>query len=111
MGLSAAENENHAHDIAYAEQIQKQVGEWVTMAMNKYFNSSYCDTDTYHLYHGHLHKRQYDTRYSIFEQGKINPEEDIFINDNGLLEFRESVDIPRAAKVLKDFFLARGEDD
>ena len=111
MGISLAEHEIHTQNIEYAKQMQKQVGEWVNMAMNKYFNSAYCDTKTYHLYHGHLHKRQYDTRYNIFKQGKINPEQDIFVNDNGLLEFRETVDIKKASKVLKAFFLARGDDD
>jgi len=111
LGISLAEHEAHIQNIAYAKQIQKQVGEWVNMAMNKYFNSAYCDTETYHLYHGHLHKRQYDTRYNIFERGNITPEKDIFINDNGLLEFRENVDIKKASKVLKEFFLARGDDD
>ena len=101
----------NSHDIEYAQQTQKQISRWVSMAMNKYFNASYCNTNTYHLYHGHLHKRQYETRYNIFERGKLNPEKDVFINDNGLLEFQDGIEITKVAKILKEFFLSRGDDD
>jgi hypothetical protein len=80
----------------------------IKMTMQMYFNTWYCTCDSFHLWHGDFSNRQYTSRYDIVNECKIDIEEDIFINENGLLEFKEhKLD---ASKRLYKFFLDRKED-
>ena len=92
-------------NVVAKHNIMKHVDE----TMRKYFNTSYCDADSFHLWHGDVCNRQYHTRYSIIEECDISIDEDIFVNENGLLEFKEhKLD---ASERLYKFFLDRKEDD
>jgi hypothetical protein len=93
----------------YTERVRNHILQHVELTMGKYFNTSYCDAASFHLWHGDFSNRQYNSRYSIISECDINIDEDIFINENGLLEFEEhKLD---ASERLYKFFLDRKEDD
>lgn len=69
----------------------------------------YVNQKMYHLYHGPIEGRQYRTRNDIYRSNRYDPEHDIRIGANGLLEW--SSDKPRLHRQLIEFFNRRAEDD
>ena len=92
----------------YNEKTVAHILNHIKMTMQMYFNTWYCTCDSFHLWHGDFSNRQYTSRYDIVNECKIDIEEDIFINDNGLLEFKEHK-LDASARLYK-FFLDRKED-
>lgn len=92
----------------YAKVTRDHIVKHIKMTMEKYFNTSYCTADSFHLWHGDFSNRQYLSRYEIISDCKIDIEKDIFVNEDGLLEFKEyKLD---ASKRLYKYFLDRKED-
>ena len=92
----------------YTKKAREHIISHVKMTMNLYFNTSYTNSDSFHLWHGDFRNRQYNSRYNIISECKINIDEDVFINDNGLLEFKEHK-LDAAGRLYK-FFTDRKED-
>ena len=92
----------------YTKITRDHILDHIRMTMEKYFNTTYCNSDSFHLWHGDFSNRQYISRYDIIEDCKIDIEKDIFVNGDGLLEFREhKLD---ASRRLYDYFANRRED-
>lgn len=92
----------------YGEKIKGHIMDHIRKTMEMYFNTSYCSCDSFHLWHGDFSNRQYVSRYDIINECKIDIEKDVFVNEDGLLEFKEhKLD---ASDRLHKYFTDRKED-
>jgi len=65
--------------------------------------------DVVHLYHGTRENRRYVERSAILRETKFDPQRDIRIGSNGLLEWASNK--PDLHRRVRDYFLARREDE
>lgn len=65
--------------------------------------------DVVHMYHGTLTNRRYRDRHALMIDGEYDPQRDVRIGWNGLLEW--SSEKPVMHQQMADYFLSRAEDD
>ena len=92
------------HGKIYSKKILKTVDK----IARQYFNVSYCPYPVFHIWHGDNKNRQYVSRHNIITECKLDLDNDIFINDDGIYELVEEKQY--ASKRFYKFFLDRKED-
>lgn len=68
----------------------------------------YCNGSVFHLWHGDFTNRRYSNRYSILKQNDFDPNNDVLINPDGLLEWSD-----KRKKITgfgKKYFIVRNEE-
>lgn len=65
--------------------------------------------DIVHLFHGTIQNRRYIERAAILREAQFDPREDVRIGPDGLLEWASHK--PELHRRLRDYFLARREDE
>lgn len=71
-------------------------------------NISYVSGSIDHLWHGEYKNRMYEQRIKLLKDNNFNPETDITISDNGLLEW--ATDKPRLHDEVREYFWNRKEE-
>ena len=79
------------------------------MSVKNNDRKEYIDNICYHLWHGDIKNRQYATRYDITKKHNIDVANDLFVNNDGILEFIESRS-KELSPLLLDYFINRKED-
>jgi hypothetical protein len=69
---------------------------------------SYVDCDLFHLWHGAMRDRHYQTRQQALERFQFDPFQDVAIAPGGC--WRWNSDKPELHRYLKEYFAARRED-
>ncbi len=88
--------------------IQNNYLQWIKNVHKKARSLTYLDIDIYHLYHGNMNNRQYDSRHTFPGLLKIKKWEDaVSVNKYGMYELKD----PEINQLLKNYFLSRKEDD
>lgn len=70
-------------------------------------STDYLPIDIYHLWHGTIKNRQYETRDLIFKEHNFNPKEDIKVVNN---VWEWATDKPKLHTAVFDYFKSRSED-
>jgi hypothetical protein len=70
----------------------------------------YVNATIFHYPHGVQENRQYKTRWDILHNNNFNPSEDIFYNEQGIIEFSEKW-ANKASDQIERFFTLRKEDE
>lgn len=68
----------------------------------------YCNGAVFHLWHGDFKNRRYDNRYAVLKQNDFDPNKDVKINSDGLLEW--SCDQQKISGFGNKYFIIRKED-
>jgi hypothetical protein len=95
--------------LKYDKTVQEAVSKHVKKIKAFNFQTEYVDNICYHLWHGDFENRQYTTRYDITKKHNIDVNNDLFVNDDGILEFIESRS-KELSPLLLDYFVNRKED-
>lgn len=69
---------------------------------------TYLDNDLYHLWHGDLANRGWETRHKLLNDLKFDPNRDLELNDSGVYEWKNSFLTWNSA--FKEYFISRRED-
>ena len=75
----------------------------------KNVKSDYVNCKIYHLCHGNRLNRKYRERVEILAENNFDPNNDIFYNEEKIIEFSKDWN-DRASKEIKDYFISRQED-
>lgn len=94
----------------YTPKMADSLRDWIRSAseIRAGKEASFVDGAAYHLWHGDRHNRQYSTRYKLLVDEGFDPQSDVTINADGLLEWCS--DKPRLHEGLRRFFENRRED-
>jgi hypothetical protein len=91
---------------ALADSLRQWVeGVWAVMGER---TADYLPVKAYHIYHGDMSNRQYKSRNIALQDHRFDPQADVRIGDNGLLEWCS--DKPELHAELRKFFANRRED-
>ena len=85
----------------------KKTSEYYQFFKNVKFD--YVNCKIYHLCHGSRPNRKYLERIEILAENNFDPNNDIFYNEEKIIEFSKDWN-DRASKQIKDYFISRQED-
>lgn len=100
---------NHSHHFNYEKRVEQMVERHIKKTQSHNFKVDYIDNTCYHLWHGDFSNRQYTTRYDIVKKHNVDVINDLFVNDDGLLEFVGDKS-KEFSKALLNYFVSRKED-
>jgi hypothetical protein len=86
------------HYLRWAQPFHQEVGQRVRCLPAR----------LYHLWHGDVNHRGYQTRYHDFERFDFDPEADLALADNGVWQWGSAK--PELHEFVRDYFAARRED-
>jgi len=94
----------------YTETMREHVTHWIShaVACRDGRRAGYLPSVSYHLWHGDLHNRQYKSRYAIVKDHDYDPQTDVCVTEEGLLQW--SSDKPALHTTLSTYFRDRRED-
>jgi hypothetical protein len=94
----------------YSEATQNSLRKWIEFASSERHGrkADYIQSDGYHLWHGEHKDRQYGTRNKLLIDHDFDPQTDMRVGENGLLEW--SSDKPGLHAGVARFFANRRED-
>lgn len=93
----------------YSPELVQYSENYIKDVRSKGYVCSYLDCDAFHIYHGKNENRQYWTRGQITDKQKYDPQKDVIINSDGILEW--SSDKPELHRLVKEYFQNRKEDE
>lgn len=98
------------HLTQYSPAMRQQLTQWITRIHQQAADKQIAcvDGEALHLWHGDRKNRQYSTRYDVLTREQFDPQRDLRLSENELLEWTDP-DSHLAASVRR-FFEARQED-
>lgn len=94
--------------ILTTRSIDEEYEKWLEKAITVPMKFTYLPFTVYHMYHGSLVTRQYNSRYGLFKDYADTPFDSLFsVNSDGVYEVHDD----KLNKILKDYFKSRNEDD
>ncbi|KAA5546025.1 hypothetical protein FYK55_03715 [Roseiconus nitratireducens] len=91
------------------ESLQRELDAYVERMGRHSPSAGFVDATTYHLWHGNMGHRQYESREKILQRNAFDPAQDVRINADGILEW--SSDKPDLHQEVRDYFHRRRDDD
>lgn len=85
------------------------ISDYITHGLSLNAKYGYVNNDVYHIWHGDIKNRNYDSRHTLLKLLDFNPSQDVFINSDGILEWSDHIPIDYRNKVV-NYFLDRQED-
>lgn len=93
--------------ILTTRSIDEEYEKWLANALAVPIKFTYLPFKVYHMYHGSLIQRQYNSRYVLFKDYADTPFDSLFyVNSDGVYEVYD----PKLNQILKEYFLSRNED-
>jgi hypothetical protein len=111
MAFGLAMREDHHLDMTHYREIPeyvKSIQRWQERAKVLNGNIGYVEAHAIHHWHGPSNRRGYSTRGQILVDHQYNPLEDIFHDENGVLQLRDTK--PRFRDEMRAYFRSRVED-
>jgi len=94
----------------YSKSFGKQIKQWQekVKVFRDYKKIGYADCVIKHYFHGYEKDRQYKPREKILVNGKFDPENDLYTDENGLLQLKETK--KKMIDLIYKYFASRNED-
>lgn len=98
------------HLTQYSQAMRQHLTKWIEQTHEHTQGKPIAcvDGEALHLWHGDRKNRQYATRYEVLTKEQFDPQRDLIINSNGLIEWVEPS--TQLASSVKQFFERRRED-